>query len=86
MKCETITELHVRDVVIKPTIFSRDLAAVRFYFKAPFGAATIQGRVDFECSVYRDQHSRVYAASVISLFVCTYNDHAHTHIAIDPLP
>lgn len=85
MKRETITELHMRDMVIKHTVFSRNLTAVRFYFKDPFGVATIQRRLDFECSIYRDRHSRVYAASVISLFVCTYNDYAHTHIAINPL-
>ena len=27
-----------------------------------------------------------YTASIISLFVCTYNVCAHVHIAIDPLP
>ena len=32
-----------------------------------------------------DQHARAYTASIISLFVCTYNAHMHTHTAIDPL-
>ena len=41
-----------------------------FYFKAPFGAATIRGRLDFEGGIYRDRHARVYTASIISLFVC----------------
>ena len=32
-----------------------------------------------------DQHARAYTASIISLFVCTYNARMHTHTAIDPL-
>ena len=34
------------------TVFPRNLAVARFYFKAPFGAATIRGRLDFEGGVY----------------------------------
>ena len=66
------------------TVFPRNLAAARLYFKAQFGAATIQGWLDFEGGVYRDRHARVYAASIISLFVCTYS--AHMYIPGDPLP
>ena len=50
------------------TVFPRNLAAARFYFKAPFGAATIRGQLDFEGSVYRDRHARAYTASIISLY------------------
>ena len=49
------------------TVFPRNLAAARFYFKAPFGAATIRGRLDFEGGVYRDRYARTYTASIISL-------------------
>ena len=35
------------------TVFPQNLAAARFYFKALFGAAIIQGRLDVEGSVYR---------------------------------
>ena len=40
------------------TVFPRNLAVARFYFKAPFGAATIRGRLDFEGGVYRDRYPR----------------------------
>ena len=53
------------------TVFPRNLAAARFYFEAPFGAATIRGRLDFEGGVYRDRYARTYTASIISLVVCT---------------
>ena len=39
-----------------PTVFPWNLAAVRFYFKAPFGAATIWGRC-----LQRLMHTRVYS-------------------------
>ena len=68
------------------TIFPRNLAAARFYFKAQFGVATIRGRLDFEGGVYRDRHACAHTASIISLFVCTYNARAHTYIAVDLLP
>ena len=68
------------------TVFPRNLAAARFYFKAQFGAATIRGRLDFEGGVYRDRHACAHTTSIISLFVCTYNVHAHMYIAVDPLP
>ena len=48
-------------------------------------AATIRGRLDFEGGVYRDQHTRAYTPSIISLFVSMYNACAHTYIAGDPL-
>ena len=54
------------------TVFPRNLAAARFYFKAPFGAATIRGRLDFEGGVYRDQYARTYTASIISLRSCMH--------------
>ena len=38
---------------------SSNLAAARFYFKAPFGATTIRGQLDFKGGVYRNQHARV---------------------------
>ena len=44
----------------------------RFNFKVLYHAATIRGRLDFEGSIYRDRHVRVYTASIISLFVCMY--------------
>ena len=60
------------------TIFPRNLTVARFYFQALFGAAIIQGRLDFEGSVYRNRHARVHTASIISLFVCIYNACAYT--------
>ena len=68
------------------TVFPRNLAAARFYFKAQFGAATIRGRLDFEDGIYQDRHARVHTASIISLFVRMYNARAHMYIAVDPLP
>ena len=72
--------IHVYETNI-PTVFPRNLAAVRFYFKAQFGAATIQGRLDFEGGVYTDWHACVCTASIISLhvFVCTHNACAHMY-------
>ena len=52
------------------TIFPRNLAMARFYFKATFGAAKIQGQPDFVGGVYRDQHACTYRASIVGLFVC----------------
>ena len=46
------------------TVFPRNLATAGFYFKAPFGAATIRGRLDFEGGVYRDRHAHAYTASI----------------------
>ena len=54
------------------TVFPRNLAAARFYFKAPFGAATIRGRLDFEGGVYRDRYARTYTASIIILRSCMH--------------
>ena len=68
-------------VIASYTVFPWNLAAVRFYFKSPFGAATVQGRLDFEGGVYRDRYVRTYTASIISLVAS-----AHTEIAVDPLP
>ena len=45
--CITIS-LSVDYSVIIHTVFPRNLAMARFYFKALFGAATIRGRQDFE--------------------------------------
>ena len=67
----TVHVLHLLHVC-KITVFPRNLAATGFYFKAPFGAATIRGRLDFEGGVYRDRHARAYTASIISLFVYVY--------------
>ena len=57
---------------IESTVFPRNLAVVRFYFKTPFGAVTIRGQLDFEGGVYRDRHAHVYTASVISLYSCMH--------------
>ena len=60
------------------TIFPQNLAAAEFYFKAPFGVATIRGRLDFEGGVYRDRCACAYTASInkpICMHVkcaCTY--------------
>ena len=51
-------------------VFPRNFAAARFYFKAPFGAVTIRGRLDFEGRVYRDRHARAYTAPIVGPFVC----------------
>ena len=59
------------------TVFPRNLAAARFYFKALFGAATIRGRRQ-----QRLTRTRVYTASIISLApscmhvkcACTYGN------------
>ena len=72
-----------KEVTHVNTVFPRNLTAAGFYFKAPFGGATIRGRIDFEGGVYRDRHARAYTASIISLFVCK---RAHMEIAVDPLP
>ena len=63
--------LVVKFSIYMYTVFPRNLAAARFYFKAPFGAVTIRGRLDFEGGVYRDRYARSYTASIISLVVCT---------------
>ena len=42
---------------------------------------TIQGQLDFKGGVYGDRHTRAYTASIINLFVCTYN--AHAQIVVD---
>ena len=68
------------------TVFPRNLAAARFYFKTLFGAATIWGRLHFEGGVYRDQYTRAYTTPIISLL---YARIMHIHIRInvvDPLP
>ena len=57
---------------------SSNLAVMRFYFKALYHAVTIRGRLDFKGGIYRDRHACAYTASIISLFVCTYNARAHT--------
>ena len=73
------------EIIRIPTVFPRNFASARFYFKALIDEATIRGWLDFEGGVYRDQHARVYTASIISLFVCTYNVRALTYIVIDPV-
>ena len=40
----------------------------------------------FKGGVYKDQHTRTYTASLISLFVCMYNVRAHMHIVVNPIP
>ena len=39
-----------------------------------------------EGSIYRNQYTCAYKASIMSLFVCMYNARAHTYIVIDPVP
>ena len=51
-----------------------------------YHVVTIWGRLDFEGNVYRDWHTCTYTASIMSIFVCTYNVHAHTHIVVDLVP
>ena len=51
---------------------------MRFYFKALFGAATIQAWLHFEGSVYKDWHAWAYTALVISLLICIHVHHVHT--------
>ena len=50
------------------SVFPQNLAVARFYFKAPLGAATIRGWLDFEGGIYRDRHAHMYTASIV---VCT---------------
>ena len=80
--------MYVPVCVSTCTVFPRNLAAVRVYFKAFFDVATIRGWLDFEGSVYRDQHACACTASVMSLIVCTYmsNVYAHTYTVGDPIP
>ena len=58
---------------------------VKFNFKTLYHAATIRGQLDFEGGVYRG-HAHIYTVSIINLFICTYNAHAHMHIVVDPVP
>ena len=51
-----------------------------------YHAATIRGRLDFEGIVYGDRYAHAYTASIISLFVCTYNARVHADIVVDPVP
>ena len=46
---------------------------------------TIRGWLDFEGSVYRDQHGHAYTASIISFFAHIYNARVHTYIVVDPV-
>ena len=64
------------------TIFPQNLAAARFYFKAQFGAATIWGWLDFEGGIYWDWHACAYTASIVSLFICMYNERVHTYLCL----
>ena len=43
-------------------------------------------RWQFESSIYRDRHARAYTASIVSLFVYTYNVRARTYIVVNPVP
>ena len=53
---------------------------------AQFGAATIQGQLDFEGSIsQRSTRTHMYTISILSLFVCTYSACEHTYIAGNPL-
>ena len=56
-------------IPFEATIFPQNLAAARlyYYFKALFDTVTIRGWLDFEDSVYRDQHACAYTASIMSL-------------------
>ena len=56
--------------------------------KALFDASTIRGWLDFEDGVYRDQHSHMYTASIMSLLVCMYIVCVYTymHIVVDSVP
>ena len=71
------------------TIFPRNLAMVRFYFKALVGVATIRVRLDIECSDCRDQQTcgfdnqqcRPFVHMDISSIV-----RAHTYTVLNPLP
>ena len=60
------------------TTFPWNLAVAKFYFKSLFGAATIQGRLDFEGGIHRDRHTGTYTTSIISLFIYTHNVCVHT--------
>ena len=42
------------------TVFPRNLAAARFYFKAQFGAATIRGWLDFEAYFVSTYNARAH--------------------------
>ena len=53
------------------TVFPRNLAEARFYFNTLFDTVIIQGRLDFEGGIYRDQHAHTYTASIMSLFICS---------------
>ena len=57
------------------TVFPRNLAAAGFYFKAPFGVATIRGWLDFKDGVYRDRHARAYRRLQTS---CNFKRRAET--------
>ena len=50
----THTHTHIYAYAHAHTVFPQNLATAGFYFKAPFGVATIQGWLDFEGGVYRD--------------------------------
>ena len=70
------------------TVFPRNLVAARFYFKALFGATTIQGRLDIESGVCRDRQTCGFDNQHCSPFVRLSMNNAcvHTYIAVDPLP
>ena len=71
----------IQPVLLQSYCISLKSATTRFYFKVLFDAGTIWGWLHFEIGIY----ARTYAASIISLFVCTYNVGAHTHIVVDPV-
>ena len=59
------------------TVFPRNLAAARFYFKAPFGATTIQGR-----RLQRSTCTRVHSFN--NKPICMHVKCAYTYV--NPLP
>ena len=67
-------------------LIPRNLAAARFNFKALYHAATIRGRRLQRSIRTRVNSFSIDMASVISLFVCTYNARAHTYFVVDPVP
>ena len=78
--CPHIVCVHIT------TVFPRNLAAARFYFKVLFGAATIRGQLDFEGGVYRERYARVYTAPIISLLYARMMRVRIRINVVDPLP
>ena len=69
------------------TVFPRNFATARFYFKDQFGAVTIQGWLDFKGSIQGDRQVHAYVHRFNDEPVFMYNVRAKTYIiAGDPLP